>query len=133
MRRHQSAELEHDLRVAAQRDSAWITAPPPPVHERNDAGPPAGPEAGQPARGEWLAPDLKQLADGRRAGTAPPSDLDDAGRVARSHGVGAASAGDDRPLATLRRCDPYARRHRDAAVTGEQLDVGAVGSAADGP
>jgi hypothetical protein len=120
MRRHERAQLEHDLGVAAQRDPAEISAPFAAAHEAPYALVWSPPKARQSRTGQRLAPDVEELSEPQ---TDVGADLDHARRRPRPGGVGAAAGGDERPPAELGPGQADAGRDDYHAPACEELDV----------
>src|SRR5437763_8992228 len=93
VRRDVAADLEHDLGVPAKRDRAELPEPPAAADVGAHRCGTRRREAREPRRRERLSPDGEEVAE-PQARAAPH--LDDAGRLERASGVGAAGRTDER-------------------------------------
>ncbi len=113
MRRHERADLEHDLVTVTQRKRARIAAPADAVHVHADEAR----EREQASRSEALAPHAEDVAERRAA-----REVDDAGRVERPD-TRAAPRRMDTAERRLRVAEAECGGHDHDAAVREELEV----------
>src|SRR5262249_29061279 len=116
VRPHVAAELEHDLRVALERNRAHVAPPRNTADVRADGTA----ESREPRPRQRLAPQAEQIADGCAG---PARDLDHPRRRGCPELVRAARANDVRSLAPQRRGHPDAGGKKQHTPVREQLYV----------
>lgn len=118
MRRDVSAQLEHDLCVAAERDRARVSAPTLAADEGED--PRARPKAGNLVAAEALPPEPEEVAERRLRAYAH---LDHAGRIQRAKRVGTATGNGAVETNAKRPRYTHPGRNDDNLPAREQLEV----------